>query len=191
MSPWQKSVLNKIKYRIKWKYAAAAAKSLQSYPTLCDPIDGSPPGSPFCGILQARILEWVAVPFSKGSPHPRDQTQVSRIVGRFSVVWAMREDFSFENSYNINVGSLNVFPGVSETVLISFHPFIIIIILFHGSDLHHSVFQLTYSSFRLSYSITDFFQCVFHFHYCIVHLLFVPHSNFAEIPRRIIPINPS
>ena len=44
--------------------AAAAAKSLQSYPTLWDPIDGSPPGSPVPGILQARILEWVAVSFS-------------------------------------------------------------------------------------------------------------------------------
>ena len=40
--------------------AAAAAKSLQSCPTLCDPIDGSPPGSPIPGILQARTLEWVA-----------------------------------------------------------------------------------------------------------------------------------
>ena len=45
--------------------AAAAAKLLQSCLTLCNPIDGSPPGSPFPGILQARILEWVAVPFSK------------------------------------------------------------------------------------------------------------------------------
>ena len=44
--------------------AAAAAKSLQSWPTLCDPIDGSPPGSPVSGILQARTLEWVAISFS-------------------------------------------------------------------------------------------------------------------------------
>ena len=44
--------------------AAAAAKSLQSCPTLCDPIDGSPPGSPIPGILQARTLEWVAISFS-------------------------------------------------------------------------------------------------------------------------------
>ena len=44
---------------------AAAAKSLQSCPTLCDPIDGSPPGSPVPGILQARTLEWVAISFSK------------------------------------------------------------------------------------------------------------------------------
>ena len=44
--------------------AAAAATSLQSCPTLCDPIDGSPPGSPVPGILQARTLEWVAIAFS-------------------------------------------------------------------------------------------------------------------------------
>ena len=43
--------------------SAAAAKSLQSYLTLCDPIDGSPPGSPILGILQARTLEWVAISF--------------------------------------------------------------------------------------------------------------------------------
>ena len=43
---------------------AAAAKSLQSCPTLYDPIDGSPPGSPISGILQARTLEWVAISFS-------------------------------------------------------------------------------------------------------------------------------
>ena len=45
-------------------FAAAAAKSLRSCPTLCDPIDGSPPGSPVPGILQARTLEWVAISFS-------------------------------------------------------------------------------------------------------------------------------
>ena len=47
--------------------AAAAAKSLQSCPTLCDPTDGSPPGSSVPGILQARILEWVAISFSQGN----------------------------------------------------------------------------------------------------------------------------
>ena len=50
--------------RQELKIAAAAAKSLQSCPTLCDPIDSSPPGSPVPGILQARILEWVAISFS-------------------------------------------------------------------------------------------------------------------------------
>ena len=51
--------------------AAAAAKSLQSCPTLCDPIDGSPPGSPLLGILQARILEWVAISFSNACMHAK------------------------------------------------------------------------------------------------------------------------
>ena len=50
--------------RINVHAAAAAAKSLQSCPTLCDPTDGSPPGSPVPGILQARMLEWVAISFS-------------------------------------------------------------------------------------------------------------------------------
>ena len=49
---------------VEWTAAAAAAKSLQSCPTLWDPIDGSPPGSPIPGILQARTLEWVAISFS-------------------------------------------------------------------------------------------------------------------------------
>ena len=44
--------------------AAAAAKSLQSWPTLCDPVDGSPPGSPVPGMLQEGTLEWVAISFS-------------------------------------------------------------------------------------------------------------------------------
>ena len=54
----------------------------QSCPTLYDPMDCSPPGSAIHGILQASVLEWVAIPFSRGSSQPRDQTQVSRIAGR-------------------------------------------------------------------------------------------------------------
>ena len=50
--------------RLNEDSAAAAAKSLQLCPTLCDPIDGSPPGCPVPGILQARTLEWVAISFS-------------------------------------------------------------------------------------------------------------------------------
>ena len=57
-----------------------------SCPTLCDPMGCSPPSSSVHGILQARILEWVAIPFSRGSPQPRDRTQVSCIAGRFFTV---------------------------------------------------------------------------------------------------------
>ena len=55
----------------------------QSCPTLYNPMDYSPPGSSVHGILQARILEWVAMPSSRRSSQPRDQTQVSHFVGRF------------------------------------------------------------------------------------------------------------
>ena len=63
----------------------------QSCPTLCDPMDCNQPGSSVCGILQARVLEWVAISFSRGSFQPRDWTQVSSTAGRFVTVWAIRE----------------------------------------------------------------------------------------------------
>ena len=61
-------------------------KVAQSCPTLSDPMDYT-----VHGILQAIILEWVAVPFFRGSSQPRDQTQVSCIAGRFFTSWATRE----------------------------------------------------------------------------------------------------
>ena len=64
---------------------------VQLCPNLCDPVDCSPPGSSVHGISQARILEWVDIPFSRGSSQPRDRTQVSRIAGGFFTSWATRE----------------------------------------------------------------------------------------------------
>ena len=55
---------NQVHFNYNSYYAAAAAKSVPSSPTLCNPIDGSPPGSPVPGILQARTLEWVVISFS-------------------------------------------------------------------------------------------------------------------------------
>ena len=63
----------------------------QSYLTLCEPMDCSLPGSTVHGIFQARILQWVAISFSRRSSRPRDWTQVSRIVGRHFTIWATRE----------------------------------------------------------------------------------------------------
>ena len=65
----------------KWNFraAAAAAKSLQSCPTLCDPIDGRPSGSPVPGILQARTLEWVAISFSKAGKRKVKVKSLSRV----------------------------------------------------------------------------------------------------------------
>ena len=64
----------------------------QLCPTLCDSVDCSPPGSSVHGILQARMLEWVAIPFSRGSSWLRDRTLVSCIAGRFFIAWATREE---------------------------------------------------------------------------------------------------
>ena len=55
----------------------------QLCPALCNPMDCRPPGSSVSGVLQARILKWVAIPFSRGSSQLRDQTGVSCIAGRF------------------------------------------------------------------------------------------------------------
>ena len=60
-------------------------------PTLCDPLDCSPPGSSVHGILQARILEWIAMPSSRGFSQPRDLTCVSCIAGGFFTSWPTRE----------------------------------------------------------------------------------------------------
>ena len=59
--------------------------SVVSFPTLCDPMDCSQPGFSLHGILQARILEWIAMPSSRGSSQPRDQTRISSIscIGRW------------------------------------------------------------------------------------------------------------
>ena len=68
--------------RVKWAVSglsAAAAKSLQLCLTLCDPIDGSPPGSPVSGILQARTLEWVAISFSNASKWKVKVKSLSRV----------------------------------------------------------------------------------------------------------------
>ena len=79
----------------------------QLCPTLCAPTDCSPPGFSLQGILQARILEWIAISFSRGTSQPRGWTLVSCIAGRFFTVWATGKSMCFtmflhllENQYN-------------------------------------------------------------------------------------------
>ena len=72
-------------YEVKWREVA------QLCPSLCDPTDYSLPGSSIRGIFQARILEWVAISFSRGSSQPRDWTPVSCIAGRLLTLWATRD----------------------------------------------------------------------------------------------------
>ena len=78
-----KETINKVKRQLsEWeKIIANESEVDQSCPTLCDPMDCSLQGSPVYGIFQARVLEWVAISFSRGSSQPRDQTQVFGIAG--------------------------------------------------------------------------------------------------------------
>ena len=64
------------------------SKVNQLHPTLCDPMDWSLPGSSIQGIFQARVLEWGAIAFSRGSAWPRDRTWVLHIAGRLFAIWA-------------------------------------------------------------------------------------------------------
>ena len=98
----------------------------------CNPMDCSPLGSSVHGIFQARILEWIAISFSRGSSRPRNPTRVSCIVGRFFTDWGMRESescsvvshslrpqglYSPWNSLgqNTGVGSLSLLQGIFPT----------------------------------------------------------------------------
>ena len=77
--------------------------------------------------------------------------------------------FFFWDSYDSNVGSFNIFPEVSEVVLISFNFFFFFPLCF--IYFHHSIFHLTYPIFCLCYSTVDSFQCAFDLSYCIIHYI--------------------
>ena len=105
VNPWRKLYTCKVNILMIWKILKHMETFLlifmvkvkvlvtQSCPTLCDPKDCSPTGSSAHGILQARMLEWVAIPFSRGSSQSRDRTWVSRIAGRFFTVWATNNPY--------------------------------------------------------------------------------------------------
>ena len=90
--PWVSTYSHLVKYRWISDYPHSQTLWLvltaQSCLTLCNPINCSPPSSSIHGILQARTLEWIAIPFSRGSSQPRDWTRVFCIAGRFFTVWA-------------------------------------------------------------------------------------------------------
>ena len=92
-----------------WTNLSSVVKVTQSCPTLCNPMDCSPPGSSVYGIFQARILEWITLPCSRRSPWTRNETWVSCIAGRFFTIWATREalskviiDYNYDLSFAIH-----------------------------------------------------------------------------------------
>ena len=88
---WFMLLYSRNQHNIVKQFSESESLVAQSCPTLCNPMDCSPPDSSANGILQARILEWVAIPFSRGSSWTRDQTHVSCNTGRFFTLWATRE----------------------------------------------------------------------------------------------------
>ena len=93
---WQKMPGVSVPSASPWPQAAGRSESesevTQSCSTLCDPMDYSLSGSSIHGILQAGVLEWVAISFFSRSSRPRDRTWVSHIVGRHFIIWANREE---------------------------------------------------------------------------------------------------
>ena len=79
----------------------------------CDPMDCSPSGSSVCGMLQARMLEWVAISFSSRLSQPRDWTQVSHIAGRVLTVWATREACSIQSTLANTLAQLYMWDWIS------------------------------------------------------------------------------
>ena len=110
--------MNYFMYRVVLKVSVKVA---QLCPTLCDPMDYT-----VHGILQARIMEWVAFPFSRGSSQPRGQTQVSHIAGGFFISWATNgAPFKVKSSLNTHSKkeNQNVNSGIEITYIIFFELF--------------------------------------------------------------------
>ena len=143
---------------------SVSVKSL-SHVQLCDPMDCSLPGFSLHGILQARVLGWVAISFSRGSSQPRDRTQVSHIPGRCFNLWATREQAHEVRSGSVSFGSLS--PGAQKVL---FEPSegiwgVRCLILNAVSPLYHFV----WTSLLLMWGILFFF--------CFVLFCFLMGSN--------------
>ena len=124
---------------------------IQSCPTLCNLMDCSPPGSSVHGILQARILEWVTIPFSRGSSQPRDWTQVSFIADNFCshltepTVWATSNELQIYNVNTDYISNNREFTGGKS-----------------GREMHSFVHTPSFIHFpgshRLNYSVSNYFD---------------------------------
>ena len=119
----------------KWKSEVA-----QLCPTLCDPVDCSLPGSSVHGIFQARVLEWGAISFSRGSSQTQDWTLVSRTEGRCFTVWAAREALVNGSSANkMRKGDNKVIPPISVT---SFSISIMVFALKQLQNIDYTVYNI-------------------------------------------------
>ena len=109
----------------------------QSCLTLWDPTDCSLPGSPVHGISQARVLEWLAIPFSRGSSQSRDRTQLSCMAGRFFTIWASKDEEQSEPRRATQARRLQHKVGVNCCLLASWKE-----VSFYG------IIQISFQSFN-------------------------------------------
>ena len=117
---WCRAIWNSRQENFKLTPRKGKVKVLvaQFHPTLCDPMDCSPPDSSVHRILQAQILEWVAIPFSRGSSQPRDQTQVSHVAGRLFTIWAISEAPEKKNEDKLKIWSVVAWSGPLKLLFI-------------------------------------------------------------------------
>ena len=172
----------------------------QLCPTLCDSMDYSPSGSSVHGILQARILEWAAIPFSRGSSQPRDWTCVSCIAGFFTI-WATREANLLPYSLNCG-GKKSTLPNKANPAPLSWLLFLTQVplvqhlhsLLFASSlAIKHSQYSLSWKNFdgcpttsnssisQLPFAITilrNYFSCNCRLHSPLIHSMSNPSAKY-------------
>ena len=111
-------VLNWKEGKILEQWLKKRVEVAQLCPAFCDTMDYSLPGSSVHGILQARMLEWVAIPFSRGSSQPRDRTRVSCAAGRFFIVYGPRDARKVGKEMQTAQHSLLTSPSTLEATLL-------------------------------------------------------------------------
>ena len=140
-------------------YVYTCVLVVQSCLTLWDPMDCSLSGSSVHGILQARILDWVAIPFSKGSSQPRSRTQVSCTAGRFFIIWVTREAHLCLSIYIFI--SPSPFSSLLSIQMVTFH-------LSHSGSFFFSSFN---NGFQRSYQYIISFLATFNLHLELFYLV--------------------
>ena len=139
--------------------AAAAAKSLQSCPTLCDPIDGSPPGSPVPGILQARTLEWAAISFSnawKGKVKVKSLSRVRLFATPWSAAYRAPSSVGFSRQEYWSGVPLPSPPSPYPLANTNLFFMSVSLIMFHRYVRLYHILDPTYKQYGICLSLTSF-----------------------------------
>ena len=141
---------------------------------LCDPMHCRPPGSPLHGLFQVRILEWVAIPFFRGSSQPKDQTQVSCIAGRFFTSRVMRKTTNTNARFFV-IAKISV----SLCLVFFFFPQSIFPPLFRMGKFYWSFLKLT--DFICHFYSATLPSSNFLFQFCIFYVILYYNFYFSSV----------